>query len=108
MKRLKQLAEATGESLHAILALPSAPVDLEGAAALTTLVRLLGHRFVHADGEQFAKVRAVDLCLAGDGARLDSLTCTGTVLGEGVRRLSADLFDPLGVVENCSNTAWIW
>jgi hypothetical protein len=69
VKWLKQLGEATGESLHAILDLSFAPVDLEGTTAFAALVRLLAHRIVHANGEQLATVRAVDLRRAGDGSR---------------------------------------
>ena len=54
--RLKQLAaEQLSESLLAIPDLPIAPVDIEGTAAFTALVRLLAHRIVHANGEQLRR-----------------------------------------------------
>ena len=51
------------------------PVDIESAAALTALVRLLGHRMVHTCGEQFTTVRAVDLRGASDGSREAEFIC---------------------------------
>ena len=59
--RLKQLAaEQLSESLLAIPDLPIAPVDIEGTAALTALVRLFAHRIVHSGVQQFTAVWVTD------------------------------------------------
>ena len=46
-----------------------APIYLERTAAFTAMVRLLAHRIVHANGEQFTTVRAIDLRRTGDRTR---------------------------------------